>query len=123
TRALEVPHGVFDAACGWLAEQADQPGPVLTRHPGEVFWLTGRQAIEVPTSERHGDVDASAAVVAETIERYQVAYLLIDQGRYANQPAGPLARFVATHPERIRKVWDAANALAPVTVYQVKPAR
>jgi hypothetical protein len=37
---------------------------VLTRHPGEVFWRTGRPALEVATSERPGDADADADAIA-----------------------------------------------------------
>src|SRR5439155_20570700 len=73
-RALEASHRDFDAACAWLASHADRPGPVLTRHPGEVFWQTGRRALEVPTAERPGDVDADAATIARTITAYHVAY-------------------------------------------------
>ena len=101
---------------------AIRPGPVLTRHPGEVFWQTGRQALEVPTSERPGDVDADADAIDRTIARYRVAYLLIDRGRYALEPPGPLARFVDEHPERVRKVWDRAADRSAVAIYEVMPA-
>ena len=100
-RAAEASHRDFDAACAWLADRADRPGPVLTRHPGEVFWRTGRQALEVATSERPGDIDAGAEAIARAIDRYGVAYLLVDQERYANAPTGPLARFVAGSPGRV----------------------
>ncbi|MGP0067838.1 MAG: ArnT family glycosyltransferase [Isosphaeraceae bacterium] len=121
-RAMEASHGDFDAACAWLAEQSDRPGPVLTRHPGEVFWQTGRQALEVPTSERPGDVDADADAIARTIATYRVAYLLIDQERYALAPTSPLARFVAEHPERVRKVWDREANGPAVVIYAVDAA-
>jgi hypothetical protein len=117
-RAMEASHADFDAACAWLASHADRNGPVLTRHPGEVFFQTDRQALEVPTSERPGDVDADVAAIARTIATYRVAYLLIDQERYANAPTSPLARFVAEHPERTRKVWGRAA----VVIYEVEPA-
>ena len=45
----------FDAACVWLSLQADVPGPVLARHPGEVFWLSGASRFpspKRPTSKR-----------------------------------------------------------------------
>ena len=71
---------------------------MLTRHPGEVFWQTGRPVLEVATSERPGDVDADADTIARTIDAYRIAYLLIDQERYANAPPSPLARFVAQVP-------------------------
>src|SRR5206468_447484 len=66
-RALEESHRDFDAACAWLVVYAARPGPVLTRHPGEVFWQTGRPALEVPTAERPGDADADAAAISRTI--------------------------------------------------------
>ena len=122
-RVAEASQRDFDAACGWLATRADRPGPVLTRHPGEVYWQTGRQALEVPTAERPGDRDADADAIARTIDAYHVAYLLIDQERYANAPPSPLARFVARFPERVRKVWDRETDRSAVTIYEVEPAR
>ena len=96
----------FDAACAWLAWHGDRPGPVLTRHPGEVFLATGRQSLEVSTSERQGEPDASPDAIARTIARHRVAYLLIDEDRYLNAPSGPLGRFVAERPQGVRRVWS-----------------
>ena len=50
----------FNSACTWLTLHADHPGPILTRHPGEVYLATGRQALEVSTSETPGEIDASS---------------------------------------------------------------
>ncbi len=121
-RATEASQRDFDAACAWLATQADRPGPVLTRHPGEVYWQTGRPALEVPTSERPGDVDADAGTIARTIDAHRVAYLLVDQDRYANAPASPLARFVAQSPRRVREVWSRESDRSAVAIYEVEPA-
>ena len=65
----------FDAACSWLANEATLPGPVLSRDPGEVFWLSGRQAI--PPGGTLADIEA-------IISEFRVSYILIDDGRYAN---------------------------------------
>ena len=121
-RAAEASQRDFDAACAWLATQADQAGPVLTRHPGEVYWQTGRPALEVATSERLGDRDADADAIARTIDAYHVAYLLIDQERYANAAPSPLERFVARYPERVRKVWGRETDRTAVAIYQIEPA-
>src|SRR5262249_114167 len=80
-------HGAFRAACARIGREGRTPGPVMTRPPGEVYWLTGRQA--VPPSADLGAVD-----------RLGVAYLLVDDERYANAPASPLSGFVLKHPER-----------------------
>jgi hypothetical protein len=122
-RATEVSQGDFDAACAWIASRADRAGPVMTRHPGEVYWQTGRQALEVATSERPGDVDADVDAIARTIEAYRVAYLLVDQERYANAPPSPLARFVGRYPGQARKVWSRESDRAAVVLYEVEPAR
>jgi hypothetical protein len=121
-RAMEASQRDFDAACAWLAAEGVRPGPVLTRHPGEVFWQTGRRALEVDTSERPGDVDADADAIARTIAAYRVTYLLIDQDRYANAPPSPLARFVARYPERARKVWSRETDRSAVMIYEIEPA-
>lgn len=120
-RSRESGHRDFDAACAWIAGQAAtaRPGPVLTRHPGEVFLQTGRQALDVSTSERAGARDADPVEVAATIAKFNVAYLLIDDGRYANAPLSPLARFAAARPARVRKVWDRETAEGSVIVYEI----
>jgi hypothetical protein len=121
-RAAEASQRDFDAACAWLVARADRPGPVLTRHPGEVYWQTGRQALEVATSERPGDADADVEAIARTIDAYRVAYLLIDQERYANAPPSPLDRFVARSPDRVREVWSRESDRSAVAIYEVGPA-
>jgi hypothetical protein len=117
-RMRDVSQRDFDAACRWLVERADRPGPVLSRHPGDVYWNAGRQGLEVASAERPGDVDAPSDAITTTLATYRVAYILVDQERYANAPPGPLARFVAERPERVRKVWQRGS----VSIYEVIPA-
>jgi hypothetical protein len=88
----------FDAACRWIARDATQPGPVLTRHPGEVFWQTGRQAVPPDAPEPEA--------IDRLIGRFGVAYLLIDDARYANAEPNPLARYVERFPRRVTLVRD-----------------
>jgi hypothetical protein len=109
----------FDAACAWLARNAEHPGRVLTRHPGEVFLATGRQALEASTSERPGDPDAQPEEIARLIARYQVAYLLIDEDRYLQAAPSPLSRFVAERPDHVRQVWSQQGKRSRMTIYEV----
>jgi hypothetical protein len=104
-------HAGFDAACLWIAEHATRPGPVLFRHPGEVFWQTGRQAI-APDSP---DPDA----IARLIDRFGIAYLLIDDDRYARASPSPLGRYVERFPDHVVLVWQANPGPAQVRVYEV----
>lgn len=122
-REAETSQRDFDAACAWLATSATRPGPVMARHPGEVFWRTGRPALEVATSERPGDIDANAEAIARTIDAYHVAYLLIDQSRYVGAPPSPLWRFVEQFPARARRVWSRTSGHGDTTVYEVEPSR
>jgi hypothetical protein len=109
----------FDAACDWIRGEADQPGPILARHPGEVFLRTGRRSLEPATSERPGAVDADPSEIAETIRRYGVAYLLIDDLRYASAVPSPLERFVNERPEAVRLVMSARDHGGSVQVFEV----
>jgi hypothetical protein len=101
----------FDAACDWLAHAAPAPGPVLTRHPGEVYWQTRRHAV----APRSDDPETIPALV----DRFGVAYLLVDEERYANAPTSVLATFVHRHPGWVREVWRREAGRSSVTVYAV----
>lgn len=96
----------FDAACGWIAGQARHPGPVLSRHPGEVWWLSGRPGL----------VAADEEAVGPLIERYGVAFLLLDDARFANAPESVLSRYVARHPDRVVRAWSGGG----VAVFAVR---
>lgn len=99
-------HGDFDAACDFLLRQ-ENAGPVLTRHPGEIFWLTGRHALE-PGPD-----------LESLIDKYGVAYLVIDDERYANAPSSPLEEFVGSHPERVPLMWRRSSGGRSIRVYAV----
>ena len=118
-KAMEAAQREFDSACEWLVHHGDRPGPILSRHPGEVFWQTGRQGLAVSTEERRGEQDASPESIARTIAEYRVAYLLVDRERYSRAARSPLAQFVHAHPYDVRKVWEAGE----VTIYQVLSPR
>jgi hypothetical protein len=107
--ALRGTHAEFDAACAFLSIGTAAGGPVLTRHPGEVYWQTGRLALE------------PAGGLERAIDQYRVTHLLVDDERYANAPVNPLADFVSAHPERVRKVWPPATGHSAVSVYEVVP--
>jgi len=99
----------FDAACAWIAGQTARLGPILARHPAEVFWLTGRRALS-PLSEEPESIDA-------LIDRFGVAFILIDEERYANSPTSSLSGYVARRPDRAREVWRSGSGAASVVVY------
>ena len=99
----------FDAACAWLTRDANQSGPVMARHPGEVFWLTGRKSLS-PASDDPQQIES-------LISRHHVAYLLVDEDRYVNSQVSPLSRFVAQRPHRVQKVWSSTSASASIAIY------
>ncbi|MBX6314721.1 MAG: glycosyltransferase family 39 protein [Isosphaeraceae bacterium] len=109
--AARRTHADFDAACAWIAQHGDRPGLILTRHPGEVFWQTGRSALAPPNAE----------AIARAIADDSVAYLLVDDERYARAPTSPLGRFAADHPESVELVRPGRGE-RPVTVYAVRSA-
>jgi hypothetical protein len=87
---------------------ADRPGPLLTRYPGDAFWLTGRTAV---------GPESSARAIEDQIGRYGVPYLLIEGVRFARAGDDPLAAFVASNPDRCREVWRGPRGAA---VYEVR---
>ena len=96
-------HSDFDAACAWIAREGRRDGPVLTRHPGEVFWQTGRRAV-LPASD---DLDA----LVRQIRDQKIAYVLIDADRFAHAAPTPLSRLVAERPGVVRRVFDGPVAV------------
>ncbi len=89
-----------------------RPGPVLTRHPGEVFWQTRRPAVEPDSS----DPDA----IDRLIDRLGVAYLLIDEDRYVNATSSPLTQYVERYPDRVILVWTGNPAWLPIRVFETR---
>ena len=100
----------FDDACSWLAREAPREGPILARHPGEVFWLTARRSL-APSSAEPEHIDW-------LIDRFDVAYLLIDGDRYANSEMSPLSRYIARRPHRAREVWKSTSGAGSVVIYE-----
>jgi hypothetical protein len=104
-------HVDFDAGCQWIMGQATRPGPILTRHPGEVFWQTGHPTIE-PDSPDLVKID-------RLIDRLGVSYLLVDDERYANASVNPLKEYVAHYPARVALVWQRSHGSRSVQVFQI----
>lgn len=109
--ALRRTHADFDAACQWIARHGTRPGPVVTRHPGELYWQTGRQAI-APGAD---DPDSTGDLIA----RYGAAYLVVDSDRYAGASEGALGHYVRAAPRRVSKVWERSTGQATVAVFEV----
>jgi hypothetical protein len=105
-------HADFDAACAWVGREADAPGPILVRQAGEAYWLAGRsrQALAPPPW-------ADPAAVDALIDRYGVAYLIVDDDRYEGAEPGPLARYADERPGRLSE----AFRRGPIAVYRVGP--
>lgn len=101
-------HRDFDAACTWIAHSGTTPGPILTHYPADLFWQTGRKAMEASTQDPKS--------ICRLIDQYGVAYLLIDENPFTNAPADPLSRFIVSQSGRVRLAWGPQGA---VSVYRV----
>jgi hypothetical protein len=106
--AASRDHHEFDAACSWIAKQKQPTGSVLTRHPGEVYWQTGRTAL-TPISRD----------IASLLDSNQVAFLLIDNERFAEAAQSPLGKFITENPTRVEKAFTSEGD-RPVFVYRLK---
>jgi hypothetical protein len=106
-QARERTHADFDDACLWLSRRMHGPDSlVLTRHPGEVFWQSGFQALVPPDDP---------AAIARLAESRSLVYLMVDDDRYANAPASPLGRYLAAAGGRVSKVYDRGVIIYEVT--------
>jgi Dolichyl-phosphate-mannose-protein mannosyltransferase len=108
-------HVDFDTACDWIKTNAAPSDLVLTRHPGEVFWQTGRQAL-APDSPEPEAID-------RLIRRFDVVYLLIDEDRFANESSSPLSNYVKRYFERVAPVWSSKHDGASIKLFEVKRPR
>ena len=104
-------HVDFDAACQWVTDDATEPGPILTRHAGEVFWQTGHLTIEPDSPD--------LVVINQLIDHLGVAYLLVDDERYANASVNPLKEYVEHYPARVALVWHGSHGSVSVQVFEI----
>jgi hypothetical protein len=114
-QAQRLTHADVDGACRWILRQPERPGPILTRHPGEVFWQTGRLAVEP------GAADPDA--IGGLIDRLGIAYLIIDENRYMNEASNPLQHYVERFPERVVLAWSGIHGNASVRVFETRPPK
>jgi hypothetical protein len=104
-------HADFDAACRWIARDATRPGLILTSHPGEVFWQTGRQAVGWDSTEPEA--------IGRLINRLGIAYLLIDEDRYADAAEDPLMQYVRRYPDRATRVWSRRRGMSTIQIWEI----
>jgi hypothetical protein len=114
SEALRRTHREYDNACAWIRQNATQPGPLLTQHPGEAYCRTGRQALAPPSNDSE-EID-------RVVDRYRVAYLLVDEVRYANAPPNPVGLYAKRHPERARVIWTSSGPGRAASVIEIKPS-
>ncbi|MDX2036349.1 MAG: glycosyltransferase family 39 protein [Isosphaeraceae bacterium] len=88
----------LDRACDVLLEPGRRAGPVLSRHPGEVWWRTGRTGLALESVDP-ADADS-------IIEKYSVAYAIDDADRFANAEPSGVARYARDRPARVRLIRD-----------------
>jgi hypothetical protein len=109
--AQRLTHSDMDLAYQWLAREATRPGLVMTRHPGEVYWQTRRQAV-APDS-------VVPDAIGRQIDRLGIAYLLIDEDRYANETDSPLVKYVKRYSDRVALVWSRRRGTASIQVWEI----
>ena len=63
------------------------------------------------------------AEIRQLLDSSQVAYLLIDDERYADAPANPLAAFVEQEPGKVRQVWSRTSGKSSIRIYEVVPLK
>ena len=84
----------FDRTCAWISQNIPEKELIAARHPGDLYWRTGRQADFWP---KVNSVEEAAA----DLQRRSIGYLLIDQGRFVGDtlPDWLKAEHLRKHPE------------------------
>ncbi len=86
----------FDEACRWLSGSGRAFGLVLTKHPAEVYWQTGRQGY-TPQKVKFED--------PTVLDRLGIAYVLVEPGPSTD----PLRRFVEANAADSSRVKTTGN--------------
>ncbi len=68
----------FESACRWIDGNLPGDAVIAARHPGDVFWRTGRKAVPWPKA-------ASAEAAARELHESGAGYVLADLGRYVGE--------------------------------------
>ena len=108
--AERLGHRDVDDALDWIDREAERPGPILSSYPAEAHWATDRPGLAPPDDP---------LALEEAIDRYRVAYVLVAEDRFANAGEGPMARYIADHPSRVRLAWSAIDGR--VEVFEIDP--
>lgn len=84
----------FDRTCAWISQNIPDKEFIAARHPGDLYWRTGRQADFWP---KVNSVEEAAA----DLQRRSIGYLLIDQGRFVGDtlPDWLKAEHLRKHPD------------------------
>lgn len=105
----------FNQACAWLARNSPASAIIASRHPGDVFWRSGRAGVHWPESGELGHVHRA-------IFNQNAAYLLVDTTRYAKMttPAWASPVSLALYPNLFREVAPSGWSANTVRLYEVR---
>ena len=71
----------FDQACAWIAQHLPPNSIIASRHPGDVFWRSGRTGLPWPNQ-------TNITEAANQLAKKNVGFLLVDRGRFVgDKPA------------------------------------
>ncbi|MFM7130431.1 MAG: hypothetical protein ACKO0V_13850 [bacterium] len=104
----------FNQACAWVAQNTAPGAIIASRHPGDLYWRSGRAGLVWPES---GEIDAAHRALLSQ----NAAYLLIDSSRYAKAaiPAWCSPGPMALRPELFREIAPAGWSPQAVRLYEV----
>lgn len=70
----------FESACRWIEGNLPRDAVIAARHPGDVFWRTGRMAVPWPA-------EATNVEAANRLRQAGARFVFVDLGRYVGDQA------------------------------------
>jgi hypothetical protein len=106
----------FNAACHWITQNLPEDAIIASRHPGDVYWRSGRRGVVWP---ENASIDQSYTA----LNQQNAACLLVDTSRYAKMIIPDWCRpgLISEKPDFFREISPEGWSAEAIRLYQIIP--
>jgi len=104
----------YDRACAWVTQHIPESEFIAARHPGDIYWRSGRRADFWPRVN-------SAEEAAAALKQQGLGFLMVDQGRFVGDtpPGWMTAENLQKRPDLFQLVYLVGDNQAAVRLWRV----